>query len=252
MDYLDEGGKLYIEGSITGYWINPSGSYYYGLWDYLGCTHQGYDSPANITELEGQEEWPGLGLMFGFPNGSSASSYVDKLAASGSGAALQMTDNENKGRTVSNVEGRAAYRVMLSSAVFAGLTEGYNAVSTQEKYMERIVAFLLNNDRVAPQALTDASAAVAGNEVLLTWSPVVEDVEGSPETIDSYSVERSPTAVGSWTRLALTVDAACSDIPGCLYDPSENCFYRIRAVDTSGNMGAGGFVGVFDFQTEAP
>lgn len=252
MTYLDEGGKLYIEGSITGYWINPSGSYYSGLWDYLGCTYLGYDLPADISELNGQEGWPGLGLEFGFPSGTGANDYVDKLDASGSGACLQMMDQENRGRTVSNVEGRAAYRAILSSVVFAGLTEGYNVVSTQEKYMERIVAFLLDDDQVAPGALSDASVALVEDELVLSWSPVVEDVEGGPEAVDSYCVDRALCATGPWSRLALCVDTMYSDLPECLYDPSENCFYRIRAVDTSGNMGDGGFLGAFDFQTDIP
>jgi hypothetical protein len=252
MAYLDEGGKLYIEGSITGYWINPSGSYYSGLWDYLGCSYLGYDVPSNVSELYGQEAWPGLGLAFGFPSGTGASDYVDKLDASGEAAFLQIIDQQNRGRTVSNIEGRAAFRTILSSVVFAGFTEGYNGVSTQENYMERLVAFLLNDDQIAPEALSDASAEPVGADLVLTWSPVTNDVQGGEEALDSYCVERGMSIAGPWTYLALCIDTSYSDAPDCLYDPSENCFYRIRAVDTAGNMGAGGFVGAFDFQADIP
>jgi uncharacterized protein (UPF0179 family) len=109
-----------------------------------------------------------------------------------------------------------------------------------------------------PRPITDLMAAVAGNAIQLTWSPISTDTSGSATTLARYVVYRgtrayyTPTAAES---IGVAVPAAVSftdnnsggaDVVG---DTSTNYFYCLQAVDAGGGRSAiSNRVGEYDYQ----
>lgn len=97
------------------------------------------------------------------------------------------------------------------------------------------------------------SIALSEDDVVLTWPPVTQDVNGNPMTVSRYEVWRSlspycvPGDAACPTPLVanhpgspfLDVDAAATDTP---------CFYQVRAVSGAGMASAASNrVGKFGF-----
>ena len=245
-NYLINGGRLYIENPDLGY--NHNGT---PFWNLLGITYQGDGaSSGNVSLLKGIEAWLGKSFIFGYPYGQSPDSYIDLWAPSGTGVG-QLRDQLERVKVISNVEQTRGYRTIASAVIFGAFAE--NApMSTQVRIMARYIAYLLGDDLVPPEQILGVTVVTNGTELTLSWEPVTNDTQGGSELTDSYLIERALGQDGSWEWLALIPGLEYADEPPCLGDPGENCAYRIRAIDTSGNVGEGAFAGEFDFEIVNP
>lgn len=237
-----------MEGSLIGYWHAPGGSYYFGLWDYFGCTYLGYDYGVGFGTLQGYPHWVSAGMKFGFPDSPPLGNYFDKLEANGSGVE-QLQDELGHQRMVYNAGERAEYRVITSSVSFAGFSETV-PYSTQLRLMARMVAFLRGEDETAPEAITGVVTEKTNNSIIISWDVVDEDALGNPEALDCYLIERGTIPFGTMDPVALVLDTSFEDAPWGFGNPDTNYFYAIRAIDTAGNMGEPGMAAEIDYETE--
>jgi len=251
MTYLDNGGRMYIEGGDLGYNHAPGQAYNFGLWAYLHTqwVNDG-SSNNNVNLLTGKPLWPARGLIFGYPFGTGPDSYVDEFAPL-AGAKLQFEDQLDRGRVVSYTEVSRGYRTYTSAVVHGAFIEDA-PLSTQDRLMERIVAELMAVDTDPPVPPGNVSAHLSGEDVVVTWDPVSQDTGGGDESVDCYKVERRIGMNGRWTPLGFVPDTEYTDTPSCLGDPESNCFYRILCLDTAGNTGQEACAGEMDYQLEIP
>jgi len=252
MTYLDNGGALYLEGGDLGYWHAPGGSgYNFGLWAYLKTQwiNDG-NSTNNVSSLMGEDVWPAKDTKFSYPYGTGPDAYVDVYAPL-AGAELQFKDQLNRGRIISYTEVSRGYATYTSAVIFGAFIED-PPMSTQDRLMARIVAELLGTDTVPPGVVTDFSSSITGDTITLTWEHVHHNSEGGPEKVDSYLIDRATDPGGSWTPLGYAIGAMFQDQPGTLNDPSVDTTYRIRCVDTAGNIGNAVSAGEFEFDISIP
>jgi hypothetical protein len=96
-------------------------------------------------------------------------------------------------------------------------------------------ASLLVRDLLGPSPTRETIARAEGTQVLVTWAAVAdEDVAG-------YHIERAASLNGPWTRLTTTPLAATTPQFADTNAPARRqMFWRVRAVDRSGNLGAPG------------
>jgi hypothetical protein len=107
-----------------------------------------------------------------------------------------------------------------------------------------------------PKSPEDISVETDGTGgLLLSWSPVTEDMTGSPITIDHYDVFRNTVP---HYLIAQLLPVGTPSIPqfadqGVTGDPGVNYYYRITAVTADGTTSAASApVGEFDFQSSVP
>jgi hypothetical protein len=102
-----------------------------------------------------------------------------------------------------------------------------------------------------PQAIADLAGARSGSDLLLTWSPVTQDVLGDPVTIDHYVVYRradEPYYVPTPSDVIGTPATPPITDPGVLGDPAHNYSYLVTAVSgLGGESGPSNRLGAFDF-----
>ncbi len=97
-------------------------------------------------------------------------------------------------------------------------------------------------DVTRPAAVTGVLATRTSPDVILSWTPVTQDVTGTVETVSSYRVYRgtSPTFVpdlsGGSNRIGTTAGATFADLGAA--GSATNYFYLVTAVDAAGNESA--------------
>ena len=99
-----------------------------------------------------------------------------------------------------------------------------------------VIKLSVPNSKPIPQL----RISMAGDSLLLSWSPVTVDTAGNEEAISYYEVFRDtiPYFTPSlFTRIAITTDTLFVDVEsGLVGDPTVNHFYAISARDTNGNV----------------
>lgn len=252
MNYLQAGGSVYLEGVEIGYYHATGQAYNYGLWNYLGTLFLGDGNATNnVSLLHGQNLWYGAGMQFGYPYGQPSDSWVDILGPAGTGSLQQFIDQGGLGRVVSYIPPGQPWRTITSGVCFCAFQE--NApMSTQERLMARIMGFLVPDDTTPPAPAGDVTAQVSGGTLTLAWSPVTQDAGGNPEAVDSYLVERGTSVAGPWIAIGIVVNPGFADGGAAIGNPAVNTLYRIRAMDTTGNLSGGAMAGEFDFAADIP
>jgi hypothetical protein len=107
----------------------------------------------------------------------------------------------------------------------------------------------------APEAPQDLVASAAGNDLLLTWSPVTLDVNGLPVSIDYYEVYRNTNPHYTTTGLIPVGFPSSNEFIdlGILGNPAVNYFYRVVAVSLAGQSSEPSLpAGEFDFEMPCP
>ncbi|MGQ9706257.1 MAG: hypothetical protein ACUVWP_04545 [bacterium] len=144
--YLKNGGRLYIEGALLGYY-NSNGQYsYYGLWDYLGAkylTAGDYTKSVSITEIKCVPSTFTEGFNFKYATGDIPSNDVDTLGTESSGFIIFKSDGDS-GRVIANI-GKASnkeYRTIVSSVIFSAL---YGGEHSRKELISKYLEFLLAN-----------------------------------------------------------------------------------------------------------
>jgi hypothetical protein len=144
IEYLKNGGRLYIEGALIGY-NNSKGQYYdYGLWDYLGAKYLNrgdYMNSVNITELKGVTSTFADGFNFKYATGDIPPNDADSLGADSSGFVIFKSDGDS-GRIVANTgkAGDKEYRTIVSSVIFSAL---YGGEHSRKELISKYLDFLL-------------------------------------------------------------------------------------------------------------
>lgn len=234
-----------------GYYHAPGQAYYYGLWDLLGTAYVADGNPlGNVSQLRGQAAWFGAGLTYGYPYGQPPDSWVDVFGVAAPGAMVQFKDQNGIPRTISYAP-EGLWRTVTSAVCFGAFAETA-PLSTQQRLMARIVAFLLRQDTTPPGPLAEVQAQLTGTALLMTWEPVTVDAQGNPETVDSYLIERANGLAGPWTALALVPGTSYSATLAGVGNPNVNVVYRVRAVDQAGNQGSSAAAGEFDYWLQTP
>ncbi len=96
-------------------------------------------------------------------------------------------------------------------------------------------------DVTNPDQVTNLMATRDGDDVILTWNPVLSDVTGNPETLDYYNIYRGtfpdfiPDKVGNVNRIGISATASYVDSGAALGE--INYYYLVSAVDLFGNEG---------------
>ena len=107
---------------------------------------------------------------------------------------------------------------------------------------------------VAPAKPMDVTTQVSGSsDLLLTWSPVTQDVTGSPITIDHYNVYRNTISyfmVGGTTPIGQPTTNQLIDL-GAVGNSLANYYYRVVAISTGGRSSApSATAGEFDYDLQ--
>jgi hypothetical protein len=101
-----------------------------------------------------------------------------------------------------------------------------------------------------PAAISDLSAALAGDAIRLSWSEVTTDEDGLPLAVDHYVIyrgEESSFSPGPADSIGSTAATAFDDPTAAVGDPATNHHYIVRAVSAIGTKSAhSNVVGEFD------
>lgn len=130
IDYLDNGGSLYIEGVNVALSLRGS-----DLIDYLGAD---YVSKTNqLNSLIGQEGTFVQDLQFAYQGGSTTKNNVNELTANG--GELLFICEQGKGRIIANADGN--YRSICSSVILGAFADG-EGNNTKAYLMKQYLEFL--------------------------------------------------------------------------------------------------------------
>ncbi len=96
------------------------------------------------------------------------------------------------------------------------------------------VTVSMNENTGPPASISDLAAALAGDEIQLSWSAVTEDTAGTPITVDHYVIYRHAdpnfTPIPS-DSMGHTTGNVYEDATPALKDTGINHYYVVRAVD---------------------
>jgi|GEM_PF-647275 len=123
-------------------------------------------------------------------------------------------------------------------------------------YDDDLLILRYNTATVWPPApVNDLIAALGGDILRLTWSPVTVDQMGQPLVVDRYVIYRhtDPHFVPDpGDSLGGTADCFYDDTGAALKNPGVNHYYVVKAVDAAGGKSAAsGAVGEFDMPLES-
>ncbi len=258
-EYLDGGGSLLVSGSELGYDLDYAGSaadqsFYNG---YLKAQFEADD--AGVYYAQGVSGSCLAGIpSFPFDDGTHGTydvAYPDAIVGHGGStecctysgtswhAGVQYAGVFSKGAR----QGRLVHLAFPLETVYTG--------ADRDSVMARGLAYLgaqPEPDVVPPSAISDLSIRAEGGDVVLTWTEVLTDTLGGPETVAGYVVYRASQAhfpAEQSDSIAFVQDPPYSDI-GAAGGAAVNHHYRIRAVDMSWNRAAASnTVGEFDYAT---
>jgi spore germination protein YaaH len=259
-NYLDGGGSLLVSGSEVGYDLDYTGSaddqaFYAG---YLRAQYVVDDAGAYLAEGVSGSCLSGLS-PFSFDDGSHGTydvAYPDAIMGDGGGteccrycgtswyAGVQYAGVFPRGSR----QGRLLYLAFPFETVYVD--------AERDSVAARALAFLgvqPEPDIVPPSAVSDLGIRAEGSNAVLSWTEVLTDTLGGPETVAGYVVYRSSQAdfpAEHPDSVAFVQDPLYSDV-GAAGVPAANHYYRVRAVDLAWNRAApSNTVGEFDFGTE--
>jgi hypothetical protein len=255
---LETGKGLYVEGNDFGYDHAPGKYYYYGLYDYFGCTYDGdgvaYTPTGNIQTLTGQPGTWAFGMQEAYMYQQPPDHYPDYIGPNG--GTIIFKCQQIKGRLVFHSGGTPTYRTIHSPFVFGAIKNAQSA-ATKQQLMAEYMAHLIGDavPPAAPQQLAVGTwSTIQGQRLRLTWDPVTEDINGDPETIQHYTVHRATEAFfspGAGNTIGQTANTYYIDMFDTIGDPATNYFYVVCAVDWVGNSSDGSApAGEFDFSTQ--
>ena len=132
IEYLQQGGSLYIEGSDV-----CSKHQAGGLAEYLGAALVSEGTNRDVYGLTGQDETFVGSLQFDYEGGSNTHRTIDALRASS--GELLFACEEGKGRAIANSSGN--YRTICSSVILGAFADG-EGNNTKAYLMKKYLEFL--------------------------------------------------------------------------------------------------------------
>jgi hypothetical protein len=90
----------------------------------------------------------------------------------------------------------------------------------------------------SPGFITTLRVRREGNDAVLSWAPVTQDIYGKPETVTTYQVYRgtTPNFVPTPANLLTTTPVPTHPDAGAI-SAAATYHYLVRAVDSAGNVG---------------
>jgi hypothetical protein len=208
MDYMDNGGSVYIEGVNVGYDHSET-----DFWEYLGCQFLDIGAPNIVSQLMGVEGTFSAPNTFDFPFGTYADYNVDELAASS--GSLYLTSQDGIGRGVYYDSG--IYRTVTASPVLGAMQNG-DGSNTRSSLMERYLRYLSYNSAPDIWAASELSFDIQYSDYPATYDYTIQNLGFDELNIDSievigdnFSLQASPPyvlAVGEQIQIPVTFSAS--------------------------------------------
>lgn len=153
MNYLVQGGSLYIEGANIG-----TNHHNTDFWNYLGA---GFNSPGYefaIAALQGNETSPFAGLQYNYSGGIAANYMIDELAIGNAEIYLTSQDDAVRGTYYDG----GNYRVVVQSPILGAIQDG-SGDNTKAHLMHLIVEYLSGSTPAIDPTVVPAVAELIGN-----------------------------------------------------------------------------------------
>ncbi len=233
VSYLNNGGRMYLEGGDVWYFDPEYGGYDFGPLFGINAVSDGGD---NLGPVVGESDAFTNGMNFTY---GGENVWVDHINPTGTGFLIFHDGDDAYNCGVANKAGM--YRTVGTSFELGLLNDG-TAPSTRAVLLDSIMDFFgigLPPDSVPPSQPYIAQAEKSGNNAELTWNIVNTDTLGNPENMNCYIVYRntSPSFIPGPSD---SVGARCH--PDTTYIDSnaltagESYYYLIKAVDETGYM----------------
>jgi hypothetical protein len=209
--YLEEGGRLYIEGGDAIAWdiatyfpdYEPGLDGHDILWPLLGLASADDGTDNVLSSISGAQGWHTLGMDFTGYNLSQIRS-MDKFTPDANGV---IAYSEPGYGTVA-VQSLGAYgqRVVLASFALKELVDG-TAPFTRSELLNRIMQFFLSPSLTLPD-VQNLSITPSGNDVILDWD--------YPFSVDEFEIESDTDPYGDFSTSESPVTDTTAIIPSAL------------------------------------
>lgn len=203
-DFLNSGGKLYMEGGDT--WYYDSQTPVHGMFNISASS----DGSSNLATINGQtgEFTEGMSFSYGGDN-----SYVDQINATGTGFLLFKNSSPSYGCMVGN-EG-SNYKTIGASLEFGGLTDG-NSPSTKADLMAEIIDFFELNGGGSNDTLLYREVEVAQG-----WNIISAPVHADDMSIAGCFPNASSNAYAFTNSYVTVENIACGEGYWLKFDSPE-------------------------------
>jgi len=227
---------FHTQGNTASFFWHPQGS----TTTSRVVTHAGIDGQSFLPRLNGNLAQPASGT---FTPGAGVTTFGFKIDPEWSDPARNNKTNDDCGEPrdettcghhlrVWPAEDRAGVPIpntYLVTMDYAGINYDFN---DNVYLVANIVPASAPADTTAPAAPADLTAAGSATGVALDWADSTEaDLEG-------YVVERATSATGTYTRISGTSPISASAYTDAAAPAGATSYYRVRAVDFSGNASA--------------
>jgi len=232
VSYLNNGGRVYMEGGDVWYFDPQYGGYNFCPLFGINAVS---DGGSNLGPVVGESGTftDGMNFTYGGENNS-----IDNINATGSGFLIFHDGDNAYNCGVANDS--LTYRTVGTSFEL-GLLNDSTPPSTRAVLLTSIMEFfgIIAPDTVPPSSPHIAEAEKSGSNAELTWNTVATDTLGNPEAMDCYFVYRNtvPSFIPSASDSIGAVvhpDTAYTDA-GVL-DSTESYYYLVKAIDGVGQM----------------
>lgn len=163
-DYLNGGGRLYMEGGDT--WCYDTPTAVHPMFKIL----KGIDGSSNLATIQGQAGTIAEGMNFTY---SGENSYIDQVSAIAPAKLMFKNSTPVYGCGVSYAPTTPPlYKTVGTSFEFGGLTDGVSP-ATKDSLMKRILIFFNLLDPT-PVELIAFTAIPSENSIVLNWETATE------------------------------------------------------------------------------
>lgn len=181
--FLDQGGRLYMEGGET--WAYDAPTVVHPFFHINGLN----DGSNNAGPLNGIAGQPTEGMIFGYQTSTQYNNYIDQLGA-GAGAVNLLIDGNNSYYTCVSYDG-TTYKTVGSSVKFGGLIE--QGTGTRSELMQLLltyfeIPFVVPTPTIIP---TSTPAQNTPTPPVPTSTPTATSPESTPTPTVTQS---APTA----------------------------------------------------------
>jgi len=149
MNYLYNGGRVYVEGADVALGNSPSFN------DCFGMTISSEGDNNYLGTISGEAGAFTEDLYYTYLNSDDVNYLIDDLLPTSGNALMRSSDNVV--RVVSNT--RNGYRTIISSVLIGAMLDGID-LNTKTELMERYIEFLMTDDNLPPEINTIESISV--------------------------------------------------------------------------------------------
>lgn len=231
IDYLTNGGAMYLEGGDIWYFDPLGTGYDFGP---LFGINAIADGTSNLGPVVGESGTftDSMNFVYGGEN-----NYMDHIDPTGTGFLIFHDGDNLYNCGVANDAG--TYRTVGTSFEMGLLVDG-TPPSTRSILMDRIIQWLGvgSEPDVTPPIISNVAATKSGNDCVLTWTTSEVDTLGQPEDMSHYVVYRNtlPDFVpGPSDSIGMTAHPDTQYVDTGALLGVQSYYYLVMAVDAAGN-----------------